>query len=239
MRRAYAPGAEAGRAAILTGDEAHHLIRVLRLGVGDEVELFDGVGHAWTAKIVEIERHEVRVESEVNGRYTQEMRPSVTLLAAMPKGDRAEWLVEKAVEIGVERLVPLITHRTVVEPGAAKLERLRRRVIEACKQCGRNRLMEVGGLVSFAEVVEGYETSLRLLADQGGLPVSRWPRPGTREVVIAVGPEGGWEPEERLRAEELGWTIVGLGAYRLRVETAALVSAALTIQIVQNHSQDA
>jgi 16S rRNA (uracil1498-N3)-methyltransferase len=199
------------------------LSRVCRLGVGDVVEVFDGKGHASKAKIVRIEHESVDlavIEPPLVG-------PSspfpLTLASAVPKGERFDWLVEKATELGVERLIPIVTERSVVEPGGSKLERLRRTIIEASKQCGRNRLMILDRPVPWDQFAGLHSGSIRLLADPEGIPSPQWLAiPRERSVILAVGPEGGFTPSERARANQMGWLTIRLSTAILRIETAGL-----------------
>jgi 16S rRNA (uracil1498-N3)-methyltransferase len=152
---------------------------------------------------------------------------SLTLASAVPKGDRFDWLVEKATELGVVRVIPLLTDRSVVEPGAPKLERLRRAIIEASKQCGRNELMILDAPVRWERFAELASDSLRFLADPDGLTPGEWTSiPGVRSVILAVGPEGGFAPAEKEAANRMGWIAIRLGSTILRIETAGLAGCA-------------
>jgi len=215
--------------AVLAGDEAHHLTRVLRAAVGDEVTLFDGRGTEARARVVALGRREVELDVVALGQPDRELAVEVTLAVALPKGDRQRWLIEKMVELGVTRLVPLRTARSVARPGASALERLARQVIEASKQCGRNRLMAIAAPSDWPTLVDAAPpAALRLVAHpRGGRPLlAAIPARLTGPVVLAVGPEGGFTPEEIARAAAAGWQRVDLGPRVLRIETAALVLAA-------------
>jgi 16S rRNA (uracil1498-N3)-methyltransferase len=212
---------------VLVGDEARHLSRVLRLGPGDHVELFDGRGTAFRAEIVRIGKDDVdlQVEESLPDRC---LSCRITLATAVPKGERFDWLVEKATEMGVDRLVPLATKRSVVDPRPAKLDRLRRRIIEAAKQCGRNRLMELAPMCDWSTFVLDAHDPDKLLAHPGGVPPARWRHlQPAKSVTLAVGPEGGFSYDELDVARAAGWAVVGLGTTKLRVETAALVGCAI------------
>jgi 16S rRNA (uracil1498-N3)-methyltransferase len=150
----------------------------------------------------------------------------LTLAVALPKGDRQKWLVEKLTELGVPRLVPLVTTHGVAEATPAAVERLSRGVIEACKQCGRDGLMQIGGPKSVAEVVGGTGGgAVLLVADRNGAPLEEVAT-GANLVVALVGPEGGFTEEELATIEAAGGRRVSLGPHVLRVETAAIALAA-------------
>src|SRR5258705_9842604 len=115
--------------ALLTGDEARHLSAVMRAKVGDEVDLFDGSGAEFTARVVALAKHAVELAIVERRDLSRELSFALTLAVALPKGDRQKWLVEKTTELGVTRLVPLVTERGVAQPVTAALDRLRRSVI--------------------------------------------------------------------------------------------------------------
>ncbi len=163
--RFYCPDCPGEGRQRLGPEEARHLSRVCRLGVGDVVELFDGRGLATLSEVVAVGGD--WVELNVIGRPPKERRPPFTLslATAIPKGDRFDWLVEKATELGVDRLIPILTERSVVEPGESKLTRLRKSIIEASKQCGRSRLMILESPMRWRSLVNTGRDSLNFLAD--------------------------------------------------------------------------
>jgi 16S rRNA (uracil1498-N3)-methyltransferase len=216
-----APGA-----VTLQGPEAHHLATVCRARPGDALCLFNGDGHEYPARIVGVQRRSV--ELEILGCETpeRELPFRLEIAAPLPKGDRAQFLIEKLTELGVTSFVPLSTQRSVVHPREAKLDKLRRYVIEASKQCGRNRLMEVREVADWTNYVQ-----------RDDLPVYRWMgHPGGRsnlgelwpkaDNVVAVGPEGGLTDDE-IDAAQRRWLPVDLGPRILRIETAAIAFATL------------
>jgi 16S rRNA (uracil1498-N3)-methyltransferase len=210
---------------LLTGDEARHLAGVMRARVGDEVTLFDGSGCEFTAKVTKPGKQAVELEIVARHEISRELALPLTLGVALPKGDRQKWLVEKATELGVTRLVPLVTERGVAQPLEAALERLRRSVIEASKQCGRNRLLEIGEPLALAEFAAAAPAhALRLIAHPGGAELNTLAK--AEELWAAVGPEGGFTDEEVAAAERALWQRVSLGRAILRVETAAIALAA-------------
>lgn len=211
----------------LDADESRHLSQVCRLKIGDEVELFDGGGQAVAARIVELGRKAVALVASGDVRIEPPPPVALTLAVAVPKGDRFGWLVEKATELGVARLVPIQTTRSVVEPRAAKIDRLRRTVVEASKQCRRDRLMVLEEPVPWPRIAEREPAALRLIAHPGGLCHQDWPPiVAGGEVVLAVGPEGGFTDDEAESADSLGWRPVSLGRPVLRIETAGIVGCA-------------
>lgn len=217
-----------GTSALLEGDEARHLTRVLRAKVGDTVALFDGRGQAWEARVAGIGRDKVKLDL---GDALPTIPPpavAVTLAVALPKGDRQKWMVEKLTELGVSRLVPLITTRGVAEATDSARSRLERGVVEACKQCGRDTLMEIGAATSMADLLAAAPTGTRtLLADpHGSPPEAVLAAEPTAAILVLVGPEGGFTAEEVTTLEAAGCQRVTFGRHILRVETAAIAAAA-------------
>ncbi len=214
----------------LGGPEAHHLAHVCRLAVGDVVYLFNGDGRQYRSIVQEVGRREVRLTVEESEEPAREVGFRLELAAPLPRGDRAQVLVEKLTEIGVTDFVPLRTARAVVQPRAGHVEKLGRYVIEASKQCGRNVLLRVHEAEDWAGYVRGgARPADRLVAHPGGEEV----RPlaaGPGGMALAVGPEGGFTEEEMALAREAGWRVLSLGPRVLRVETAALVLAALAVR---------
>jgi len=221
----------AGERAALADDEARHLTSVMRAKVGDEVVLFDGSGTEFAARITSLHKHAVELTILERREISRELAFDLTLAVALPKGERQKWLIEKVTELGVRRFVPLITERGVAQPTEAALDRLRRAVIEASKQCGRNRLMEIGEPRSASECfAQGSAEAIRIVADSSGESLAAQPwfaaRAAATPVIAAVGPEGGFSKEEVAAALAVGWKPVSLGSRILRVETAAIALAA-------------
>ena len=218
--RFFVPHAIVPGAMDLAGDEAHHMATVRRFSPGDAVTLFNGDGREYAAEVLAVGRNRVSLQVLHILEVDREVAFPIVIAAAMPKGDRGDFLVEKLVELGAARFVPLLTSRTVVVPKESRMANLRRAVIEASKQCGRNVLMAVEEPMPWAKFV-----------------LAPWP--GTRQILhtgdggslvggartVAVGPEGGFTPEEVDAALAEGWRAASLGPRVLRVETAALASA--------------
>ena len=185
--RFYCPDPPRGGRYRLAADEARHLVRVCRHGVGDRVELFDGSGFATAAQIVEVGKDRVLLVAD--GPPIADVTPpcSFVLATAIPKGERFDWLVEKATELGVNRLIPVVTERSVVDPRQTKLDRLRRTIIEASKQARRNRLMVLEPARSWPELVASPGEAVRLIALPHGLPPLLLAKSGTEEEPASGG----------------------------------------------------
>lgn len=212
----------------LEGAEARHLSRVMRFEPGDLVTLFDGQGIESEARITRVAQD--LVELTILSRTNDADRPLVelTLATAVPKGERFDWLVEKSVELGVARIVPLITARSIVNPGASKLDRLRRTIVEASKQCGRSRLMELAEPVRWSDFVSRDQSGAALvIADPSGEPAATAIAVPSKPLVVAIGPEGGFTPDELEQASQAGARLVSIAPWILRIETAAIAFAAL------------
>ena len=216
---------------VLAGPEATHLIRVMRAKSGDQVVLFDGSGVEFVGVITELGRGTVELRIETREEVDREIEGRLTMGIALPKGDRQRWVVEKLVELGVTQLVPLHAERSVARIDDKARQRLERYVIEASKQCGRNRLMNITPAQSLATfLVEANNQSLRWFLHLG--EVASPPSPSPRALssaCVAVGPEGGWTKQESAAAANAGWEVVSLGPRTLRVETAALFAASILV----------
>jgi len=226
--RFFLSAAPAGGRAVLEADEARHVSRVLRARVGDEIVVFDGRGTEWTGRITAIGRDRVELDTGSPRAAAMPPGPRLTLAVALPKGERQKWMVEKLTELGVSRLVPLETARGVAEATAAAQTRLERVVIEACKQCGRNTLMEIGaGRPLDRLLAETPAGACVVIAHPGGGPLdAATVTPATAEMIALIGPEGGFTDDELAAADRAGAIRASLGPHILRVETAAIAVAA-------------
>ncbi|HEU0100132.1 MAG TPA: 16S rRNA (uracil(1498)-N(3))-methyltransferase [Allosphingosinicella sp.] len=205
------------------GAPANYLVNVLRLAAGARVKLFDDRTGEWLAEIVEAGKKRVAlaVIGHLRGR---EPVPDLWLLFAPIKRGRIDWLVEKATELGVARLVPVVTRRTVVE--RLNLERLRAHIVEAAEQCERTALPELAEPLRLGALLADWpaERSLLFADESGGGPLTAEPGP----AAILVGPEGGFTAEERAAIRALPQARpVSLGPRILRADTAALAAVAL------------
>lgn len=229
MERVFAPDGPTDGQITLDRDEAHHLTRVRRVEIGKPVIAFDGQGHVWFCHLADSTKSTAVLEVQSEITASKELAaPAIWVGTAVPKGDRFDWIIEKATELGVSHLVPLRCDRSVVDPRSTKLDRLRRSVIEACKQCGRNDLMTIDPPSSLTEFLASLAAGeLGLIADQGGMSMTHLVHSSlsVNRVKVCVGPEGGWTSDERQLAQSYGWKSVGLGPHILRIETAVVAAA--------------
>jgi 16S rRNA (uracil1498-N3)-methyltransferase len=212
-----------GMALTLEGAPANYLGNVLRLGAGARVKLFDDRTGEWLAEIVETGRKRVAlaVGAQLRGR---EAVPDLWLLFAPIKRGRIDWLVEKATELGVARLVPVLTRRTIVD--RLNLDRLRAHIVEAAEQCERTALTELAEPQRLGALLSEWPAGRILyFADEaGGEPMNAGPGP----AAILIGPEGGFSDDERAAIRALPQARpVCLGPRILRADTAALAAIAL------------
>lgn len=212
----------------IDGAEAHHMAQVCRVRAGDGVCLFNGDGRQYPAVVVAASKRSVELDVQRAEQPARELAFALEAAVPLPKGDRAQFLVEKLTELGVTRLVPLRTARSVVHPGESKHDKMERWVIEASKQCGRNVLMTIAPLTDWAAYAAQSTSQRRLIAHPAAAANSLGCFASTpTATTFAVGPEGGFTADELALAEQHGWLPVGLGPRILRVETAALALAAL------------
>jgi 16S rRNA (uracil1498-N3)-methyltransferase len=207
----------------LEGAPANYLANVLRLGPDAQVKLFDNLTGEWLARILEAGRK--RVTLVVGERLRErEAIPDLWLLFAPIKRGRIDWLVEKATELGVARLLPVLTRRTVVD--RLNLDRLRAHIVEAAEQCERTSLAELAEPQKLGELIAGWpaERLLYFADEAGGEPFAAAPGP----AAILIGPEGGFADDERTAIRALPQTRpISLGPRILRADTAALAAVAL------------
>ncbi len=209
----------------LDGPPAHYLGTVMRLKAGDPVRLFDDISGEWLAEVTAVARRTVDV-ALVSKLAEREQAPDLWLLAAPIKKGRIDWTVEKACELGVDRFVPVVTRRSVVDK--VNPERLRAHMIEAAEQCGRTALPQMEPLIKLERLLADWPEGRRIyFADEtGGAAFATAITPGP--AAILIGPEGGFTEEERalLRAHE-ATCAVSLGPRILRADTAAVAAISL------------
>lgn len=212
----------------LPSAKAHHVAHVLRLAPGDAVVLFDGQGGAYDAVISKCARGDVSVQVRGQREEDRESPLQVTLAQAVSSGERMDYTIQKAVELGISAIQPLMAERCVVrlsgERAARRVQHWQSVVVAACEQCGRNRVPEVRPLLSLREWLDAAATTegIRLLlAPEGSVALRELPRP-TAMVTVLAGPEGGFTASESADAERFGFSPLRLGPRVLRTETAAV-----------------
>jgi len=222
---------ESGARVTLAGDAAAHVTRVLRLGPGAPLTLFNGTGGEYSGTIEAARAGAVTVTVGAPQRIERESPLRVTLAQGVARGERMDLVVQKATELGVSRIVPVFTARSVVKldgPKAARrLEHWRAIAIGACEQSGRNRPPQVTSPVTLEELLRAEQTGMRLVLSPGAaLRLPQIPRPEGGALVL-IGPEGGLAEEEQQRALAAGFVGVRIGPRVLRTETAAIAALVL------------
>lgn len=228
--------------------EAHHLLHVLRLGVGDAIELFDGTGRIAQARIQAVSRRHADAEVVACQFVPEPEQPAVTVAAAPPKGDRLKWMVEKLTEIGVDELILLHTERTVVTPGETRLDKLRAVVVGGCKQCGRARLMRLQPMTRLSALLEqnaARSTPAQLFLahpepkdetaasePQANVPDDT-PLRAADPRLLLIGPEGGFTDAEVELVQQRQPRLIHWPDTILRIETAAVVFSTLLLNQIR------
>jgi len=217
----------------LDRDESKHAVRSLRVAVDDVVDLFDGAGVVASGRVTSARSSEVVIDV-TDRRDVPRVAPWVEIAAAVPKGSRADPMVEKLSECGCDRLVPLVTKRSVVEPRQAKRGRWDRIAVESAKQCGRAWLMDIAEPTPLERVLAEADHDVKLIAHTEEGPSERQRVHGLHtdleaasRVLVLIGPEGGWTDGELSDAFAAGFTPAALGPHVMRVETAAITAAVL------------
>lgn len=224
-----------GDRAELTGDDARHLARVLRAEAGQQYELSDNQ-RAFLAEIsaVSAQRVEFRILETLP---TEPPSAEITIFAALIKFDRFEWLVEKATELGVARLVPVDADRTeqgLARAAAKRVERWKKIARESSQQARRLRIPEISPPATFEAAISHTAAARFFLEEQPCAEPLLRALPSThRDTAILTGPEGGWTGRERAQAAAAGWKPVSLGRQILRAETAAIAALAILAQAWQ------
>ncbi|MEO8003569.1 MAG: 16S rRNA (uracil(1498)-N(3))-methyltransferase [Betaproteobacteria bacterium] len=216
----------------LAAAASHHAGRVLRLETGSAVVLFDGRGGEFEAHISRMERGEVWVKTGAHREIERESRLEVELVQGLSSGDRMDFTLQKAVELGVSAIQPVATERSVVklkdERAQRRVEHWRNLVVAACEQCGRNRVPVVMPVLEFREwigTLAANDDARLLLAPEAPVGLGELPAPPGK-IVLLAGPEGGLAPIETQMALSRGFQGVRLGPRVLRTETAALAALA-------------
>lgn len=229
MRRFYAPNAIFDTPNItLNFEETKHLRDVLRLREAGKIHVFNGNGKEFLCVIKQISKRETALE------ILEEILPTapesnldLTLAVALLKGETFDLIIQKAVELGVKKFVPLNTKRSEIKikDGEKKVERWRKIVVEATKQCGRAKLMEFQPPIDFDKFIAAADGTKIMFAEKSGkgFPVNK----NSAKIVAVIGAKGGWEDAEIEAAREKDFQVVTFGGRILRVETAAISFAAI------------
>lgn len=229
--RIYSPQPLAAHTTLELAPEAsHHLARVLRMQRGDALILFNGEGGEYPAMIAAVDKRSVTVTTEQQSNSVPESSLKLHLGIAMSKGDRMDWVVQKATELGVARITPLYSERVELklqgERAEKKLEHWRGVAIAACEQCGRNTLPAIAAVTTLADWLDNTTADRKfVLHHRTEIALDAAAKPAS--VALLVGPEGGLSEAEIAAAERRQFAPLRLGPRVLRTETAPL--AALTI----------
>ena len=226
---------QTGQPLTVAGSAGNHIARVLRLRAGDGLTLFNGRGGEYGGRIEEMHRDSVRVSVLEHRDEERESPFHLTLAQGISRGERMDWVVQKATELGVSRIVPLFTERSVVhldeKQAAKKVQHWRAIAIAACEQSGRNQVPEIDAPISLYELLEQRTAGAvaLLLAPGAALRITDVPAAEAGAMVL-IGPEGGLAQVEQETALRSGFTPVRLGPRVLRTETAAVCALTLLQQ---------
>ncbi|HMF97314.1 MAG TPA: 16S rRNA (uracil(1498)-N(3))-methyltransferase [Vicinamibacterales bacterium] len=242
MYRFFAPALDPGDETVqLPRDEGEHLTRVLRLGIGDTVAVFDGRGHEWVAKVASVLRRDVRVQLVARADPAAEPQVAMTVALAVLKGDKMDDVIRDAVMLGVAAIQPLVTRRTEATVAAlvrgSRLDRWRRVALASVKQSRRAVLPDIRLPLTFETFLEEPAAALRLMLVEPSAatdvePLSAIQRlPPPADAVLFIGPEGGWSEQEWMAARAHGIHLVTLGRRTLRAD-AVPVAAISVLQFL-------
>ncbi len=231
-----------GDEVLLSPEQAHQLARVLRLEAGARICVLDGSGEECTAVLQEVAPARATARIVERQGCSREPRVSLSLGLALLKGERMEWAVQKATEVGVCEILPVACARSVVRldeaGGAAKSQRWQKIAREAAEQCRRGRVPEVARPARLSSLLAHLaEFDCVLIADEvDTTPLAVALAPEAHRVLLLIGPEGGFAPDEVAAARAAGARPVSLGARILRAETAAVVGCALVLHEMETHA---
>lgn len=224
------------KTAIITSEESYHLQKVLRLKVGEQIRVFDGLGNNWIATIEYFKGQEVYLKLLELLEDIFESPLKINLAQGLIKGDKFEWVIQKAVELGVSTIQPLITRYTDVKVSKGhienRLERWERIVLEATKQSGRSLLTQIFPPVQWSTWIEKQKNSPVIFFNEAGsgflskIIIELKEKP-INSITLIIGSEGGWSENEVLEASQAGFYLATLGKRILRAETAGITAVAL------------
>jgi len=225
-----------GNSIYITGVEAHHILDVMRLKVSDEVVVFDGTGTEYAGIVKAADRRSLEVLIKSRRVSSAGRTPSITLVQAITKKDKMDYIAEKATELGVSRIVPVTTERTIPEWSDAKkagiVERWRKIAQEAAKQCGRSDIPEISPITEFRDAIDptaavGELKLIAVLSDKAIKLKDVLKNNNCKNIVIAIGPEGDFTQGEAEDALKAGFKIVNLGPLTLKSDTAGLAALSM------------
>jgi 16S rRNA (uracil1498-N3)-methyltransferase len=236
VSRFYVPeGSVKGDAIEVSGDEAHHILDVMRLKRSDEVVAFDGSGMEYVGFIDSVKNKSLTIKIVSSRRSSDSLQARITLIQAITKKDKMDYIVEKATELGVRSIIPLSAERSIPDwdesKKSARVERWRKIAREAAKQCGRADVPEISDIADIGKAVssvEGYDIKMIAALAEGTIPLAKAIgqfRSG--RVAIAIGPEGDFTKAEIGLALGAGFKPVGLGPRVLKSDTAGLAVIAI------------
>lgn len=233
MPRFYCPlPLHIGAQLDLPASTAHHVF-VLRLNMGDQIEMFNGEGGCYLARLIAIEKKRASVEITAFHNEEVELPFALTLAQALPEGSKMDWIIEKAVELGVQEIQPIAAQRCVVKLQAdrveKKLEHWRAIIVAASEQCGRNRLAQLAAPMSIQKFsAQSSANQHILLSPRATQSLADWARQNAPQAVtFMIGPEGGFSDAEENDAVKRGAIMLSMGPRILRTETAGLAAIAV------------
>jgi 16S rRNA (uracil1498-N3)-methyltransferase len=225
-----------GDTAVITGDDVKHIYKVLRLEEGDKVNINNQVGIEYSGEILSIDKKEVRIKLLEQLELNNESPIEITLFQGLPKSAKMDLIVQKATELGVKEITPVITERVVVKSELSefsKTERWKRIALEACKQSKRTIIPEINIPIEFNDLVErlkDFDLVVVPYENEEGFGIKQLARKNIKDIknaAVIIGPEGGFEEEEISILKDRGCHIVTLGRRILRTETAGFVCVSL------------
>lgn len=234
VSRIHVPGPLGAGTRVLEGDAAHYLGRVLRLAPGAPVRLFDGSGQEWPGVIADVSKKSVTVELQAGEPGLAESPLQVHLGQAMSRGERMDWAIQKAVELGVDEITPLYTERCEVKLQGDRADKRQAHwqqiAVSACEQCGRSRVPRINAPVRLDEWLGSVAADLRLvLHHRTDMQLTDLTRPSS--LALLIGPEGGLTAQEIDQAQVAHFRACRFGPRVLRTETAPVVALSVVQQL--------
>lgn len=233
MPRFYCPAPLASGATVDLPEAVAHHLHVLRMQPGQPLTLFDGRGGQYAAILADIGKRRASAAVQAHEPLDVELPYAITLAQGLPEGSKMDWIIEKAVELGVTRIEPLAARRSVVRLSAERAEKRHLHwegvIVAASEQCGRNRLAQLAPVTDFGRWIATSAPAPRiLLSPRASTSLADWARAeGPQALTLMVGPEGGFTGEEEDAAIAAGATALSVGPRVLRTETAALAAVAM------------